>query len=177
MNLKRILSRCTEDGGCLIWTGAFIRGRWPRMYVRIDGKEVQISLRRVVWKLSGGRDLEPGEVVAMTCGCDACLKKKHMEVIDKAEVSRRNWAKPGAKLLRSARAAAGQSARAKLDMERARAIRERLEAGYTQMDVAAEFLVSQALVSRVKRNAAWKEYSNPFTGLLAANDRREQRAA
>jgi hypothetical protein len=164
-DLKKILSRTVLEDGCRVWTGGFVRGRWPRMYARIDDKECQISVRPVVWKLSGGRDLKPGEVIAMSCGCDACLEKKHMEPIDKGEVSRRNWAKPGAKLLRSVKNQIASRSKAKLDMEKARDIRIRIAAGATQTALSAEMEISQALVSRVARGTSWKEYGSVFAGL------------
>ena len=165
--LDKIIDRTVPTDGCLIWTGGFVRGRWPRMYARIDGKETSISVRPVIWRLTGGRELKPGEVIAMTCGCDACLRRKHMEVIGKGEVSRRNWAKPGAKVLRSAKCREASQAQAKLDMEKARAIRARLADGATQVSLVPEFDVSQALISRVARGDAWKEPVSPFAGLGA----------
>lgn len=165
--LQKIMARTVPEDGCRIWQGGFVRGRWPRMYTRVDGKESQISVRPVVWKLSGGRDLQPGEVLAMTCGCDACLKKEHMEVIDKGEVSRRNWARPGAKLLRSVKSQVASRGKAKLDMEKAREIRARLATGETQMALGEEYEVSQSLMSRVARGTSWKEYGSVFAGLGA----------
>jgi hypothetical protein len=164
-SLKRIMAKTIQIDGCREWQGGFVRGRWPRMYARIDGKETAISVRPVVWKLTGGRDLLPGEVITMKCGCEACLERRHMEVIDKGEVSRRNWAKPGAKMLRSLKCQAASADRAKLDMQKAREIRSRLAGGETQVALCAEFEVSQALLSRVARGTSWKDYSSPFAGL------------
>ena len=165
--VNKIMGRTIPQEGCMIWTGGFVRGRWPRMYARIDGKETSISVRPVIWRLTGGRELQPGEVITMTCGCDACLRRKHMEVIDKGEVSRRNWAKPGAKLLRSVKCRESSSARAKLDMEKAREIRDRIADGETQLALAPAYQVSQALISRVARGTSWKEPVSPFSGLGA----------
>lgn len=166
-NLKAIMSKTIQIDGCRLWQGGFVRNRWPRMYARIDGKETAVSVRPVVWKLRGGRELLPGEVITMNCGCEACLEFKHMKVIDKGEVSRRNWAKPGAKFVRSIKNQLSSRGKAKLDMDKAREIRARLAAGETQLSLCADYDVSQALVSRVARGTSWRDHSSPFAGLGA----------
>lgn len=157
-SLKTIMAKTRQEDGCRLWLGGFVRGRWPRMYAVIGGRETAVSARPVVWRLSGGRELERGEVLAMRCGNDACLLHAHMEVIDKGEVSRRNWAKPGAKLRRSIANQIASRGKAKLDMEKAREMRSKRAEGRTQESLAEEFGISQALASRVVRGESWKEY-------------------
>jgi hypothetical protein len=73
--LQRILSRCEEDGGCLLWPGAMADGTCPQM--RVKGKTVNV--RRKHYELTVG-PIPAGMVAAVTCECQRCIR--HVELTD-----------------------------------------------------------------------------------------------
>jgi hypothetical protein len=172
--LSQILAKTERFGDCRLWTGGMVRGTYPRMYAVVNGKECQISVRRVVWNLLGKGELGPTEVIGMTCGNEACLNGRHMVRSSKSDAAKRGWEKPGTRLKVSMAQRKKPKATQKLDMGKARQVRERLSQGLRQADVAQEFGISQAMVSRVALGQSWKEYGSAFagmfTGLLASND-------
>lgn len=164
--MQKIMAKTVKDGACQLWTGGMVRGTYPRMYAVVNGKQTQISVRRVVWNLHNKGELAPNEIISMRCENDSCLNHRHMERATKADAARRGWAKPGQKMLRSM-AALRIVKNPKLDIHKAREMRARLGEGAKQEDVAQEFDVSQAMVSRVAMNQSWKDYSTPWAGLGA----------
>lgn len=155
MTLSEIKARCSEDGDCLIWTGATNAGGHPK-FSRASG-------RRVVWELVHGT-LQPADLITVTCGCSLCLNPQHLKKTTKSEVSRVTNARPDIKAKRIA--SNQRSARekgTKITMETARMIRASDKTG---LALAAELQVSPSLITSVRKNKTWREHGNPFAGLM-----------
>lgn len=151
-----IKANCLDDGGCLIWQGATNGAGYP--------KYGRAAVRRLAYELAYG-PLDPGELVTVTCGCSMCLEKTHLKKTNKAEVTAISNARPATQLKRSASLAKTNRLRlGKITMAIAREIRESDKSG---LDLAAELNVSQSLISCVRKNKSWRDYSNPFAGLGA----------
>ena len=163
LSLEAIHRRCDVCGDCLLWRGSKNPKGYPKVTVRENGKESSLSLRRLVYLLHKKRKNALGAKtqVAVTCGRVACVNPHHLELLTKSEVIRRSSARPAVKLRRVAAAKRNSQKLAKLDMDKARYIRE---CGLTQIEVARELKISQALVSRVRLGRAWQE---PEAGLFA----------
>lgn len=85
--LARVRLRCTEEGACLLWTGATNDGRWPVVWCA--GRVV--SLRRMVWQATHGRAPRTGHVISPACGepaCIACLAERTPRVAMRAAIRR-----------------------------------------------------------------------------------------
>jgi hypothetical protein len=150
----RLKSYIDEDG-CWQYVGGTNARGYPVAY--LDG--ACFPLRRRVFA-GAVRSLGRGEYVSMSCGQWRCVNPEHMRAGSRSQYMRR--ACGGA---RSAdivvRVTAAQRARpdCRLNMEAARTIRRRVEAGELQRMVAAELGVSRSLVSMVVRNRIWREPS------------------
>lgn len=155
--LQKIQSRCTECGECHLWTGATNAKNHPKLAHR--------SARRVVWEEAKGAKLSASQLITVTCGSSLCLNIEHLKLTSKSEVARKSNARQAVKLKRSAASARTNQAKfGKLDMDKARYIRASEKTGIV---LAAEFNVSPDLISKVRNFRAWKEYANPFAGLMA----------
>lgn len=151
-----IKANCTDDGGCLIWQGQTNGSGYPKFG--------RMGVRRRAYELACG-PLERSDLVTVTCGCSLCLEKTHLKKTNKAEVSSISNSRPATQLKRSASLAKANRPRlGKINMEIAQAIRASDKSG---LDLAAELNVSPSLISNVRLNKSWRDYSNPFAGLGA----------
>lgn len=155
MELRQIKARCIEEGDCWLWKG----GKNSRGQPKVGRR----SGRRLVWELVKG-PVPPEARMGVSCGCPSCLNPKHLTVRTRAEVTAEVLARPSVKRKRSASGARAMKARAKLDFEKARYIRE---SDKTQTQLARELGVSQPLISRVRLYQGWVEHESPFAGLMA----------
>ena len=158
--IEKIKSKCTDDGGCLVWPLSCCNGH-PA--TRVGTKTMLV--RRVVWAELHG-EIPAGHIVHMTCTTPLCVEPEHMELT--------TFKKLGNKLgalgvmsgpVRSAAIArAKRKTHAKLTDEAVRDIRNSSELGRV---LAERHGVSQAHVSKVQLHKAWREFSSPFNGLGA----------
>jgi hypothetical protein len=164
ITLKEIEALCQEDGDCLIWKGSFSRSGAPvRRYRSKDGRGITQQIRRRMLELKTGRPIPDGQVATNCCGNPACLA--HLETTTRGEVIRRQWQLADVRARLIAAGTKASRARAKLDLETAREIRESEE---TLEEVSARIGISPTTASLVRRNMAWREReSNPFAGLGA----------
>lgn len=72
LTLDKVLSRCIQDGDCLVWQGALNTDGYPR--AGIDGNS-NIKLHR--WVCEHFHDID-GLVVRHTCDNRMCLKPSHL---------------------------------------------------------------------------------------------------
>jgi hypothetical protein len=154
--LQRILSRCKEDGGCLLWPGAMADGTCPQM--RVKGKTVNV--RRKHFELTVG-PIPAGMVVAVTCECQRCIR--HVEPQTTAQVSQRVAASGVfSTQAHAAKIAAGKRKRSKFSDEAFELIRESEELG----TVLAERLgMNHSYLCRARRGIQRKDYNTPWAGL------------
>jgi hypothetical protein len=152
--MQRYLAQCEECCDCLLWTGPMYQGM-----PKVAGK----GLRRRVWEMREGK-IPEGMMVGVSCGRANCIE--HLELRSRADQIRANMARPNVLAKRSVNSRQLQRARAaKLDMEKARAIRASTK---TQRELSEEYDIAPSLVSRVKNNQSWVEGVNPFAGLVGA---------
>lgn len=160
MTWARIRCRCVEDGDCLLWDGSVDRRGFPRFNIKVNGKPKTYQVRRLAWELKNGRPVPAGMKVTSTCGHRLCLQ--HLDLITHGEAVSKAANQPQSIARRIANGLKMRAV-AKLDMEKARYIRESTK---TTVELAGELGVSFSQAARIRRGEAWKEYSNPFAGLL-----------
>ena len=153
--VARAMARCTEDGDCLIWDGA-TNARGPVL----THKQVQYSLRRLVWEDKFKKPFPADRLASVSCGHKACLA--HVVARTRAIVNSLSAKQFGA--LKGRAAALAVRAKSKLSQEAVRAIRideRRAE------EVAAEHGITAAYVYMLRRGEFRRDYSSPFAGLGA----------
>lgn len=158
--IDRIKKHVVEEGDCWEWTGSLqMCGATPTM--RYQGRVG--SVRRFVLE-SQGVDLRK-RVATYTCDNPLCVNPEHTAPAARRTVQRRTAKEQSfhATLTRRKKLAEKARAGAKLTAEQADQIRE---AEGLQRDIAARFGVTQCTVSAIKRGDMWRDYSNPFAGLM-----------
>lgn len=156
--METLLARTVEEGDCLLWDG-YIGNNVPQ--VSHNGKV--IAVRRLMLELQG-KVLRPGDHASTKCRNPSCVHPEHISHRNKFQHAMAMLSAPRNEEVRAAKLAAFRRKTAKLDMEKAREIRCSDESGSV---LAARFGVDKALVSRIRRGEAWREFSNPFAGLGA----------
>lgn len=150
--LAKITARCTDDAGCLIWTGRRSVGGVPRWGDK--------SLRRVMFEALFG-EIPAGRLITTCCENSLCLEPTHLRLTTKSAVLKRTYQTTDLGMRRAVTSTREARKRAKLDIDKAREIRQSDET----LDVLAErYGVHKALCSQIRRGTAWKE-ANPFAGL------------
>lgn len=160
--LDMIHERCTECGDCWEWQRAISNDRYPTL--RYKGRV--INARRAVFEMAGGK-LQPKSFIVTTCGNAHCLNPAHLK-----QVKQRDHLAKVAALgsmggpVRSAKIAAIKRAQTgKITLDDAREIRSSNE----PVKVLAErYGLCKDRIYRIRRGLAWREYSNPFAGLMPA---------
>jgi hypothetical protein len=159
--IESILGRCIEEGECMLWTGAKSAGKHPRPLLSYHGKQNRTcNARPLLFKLLGKKRPKGKPLTMMTCWNSLCLAPAHMVAASKGDVVRgatkagRYPMSPGREVRRREIA----RARAKLTMDKARAIRRRYFGGEaTMMALAAEYGVHVSMICKVIHNWAWTE--------------------
>lgn len=162
LTLDGIIARCVPgEGGCLIWQAQFGGNHYPYPIIsrqRLEsGKRGSVGVRRIAFSLATKKPI--GKLyVYMRCADSRCLNPEHM-----VAKTRRNQNAGPRRKDHAAKAAEGRrrSSATKLDWDRARAIRARLNQGEQGQALALEYGVSKHLISRIKVGKAWVEPS-PF---------------
>lgn len=160
MTLKFIKARTEEYGDCHIWQRGVNADGYPQMKLRNHACSL---VRRIVFDLSGGKLVERQPIVT-TCGERLCVNPDHLKASTTARVSQ-EAAKRGAfsGIARCAKIAKSKRPSAKLTMEIAREIRLSTETGPV---LAARYGVNRSLVTRIRSGLAWRDFSNPYMGLM-----------
>lgn len=166
-DLAWIKARCREDGDCWLWTMTVNDSGCPRYSTHVGGRPTSFQPRRIAWQLGNpGKTLGRG-LVGTSCGNPRCLNPEHLVKRTKGEVISLMSTNPATRAKKMAAAVRRRGLSTKLDMEKARYIRSSTK---TLAVVAGELGISIALASKIRRGELWKEHSNPFAGLVAAND-------
>lgn len=156
---NRIESRCTEDGGCLLWGGAMASGNTPM--IRIDRKTY--NARRRYYELTVG-PIPEGMVLAVTCECQRCMR--HMEPQTVSQVIQRVVARGTfSAAVHGAKVAAARRKTSRYSD----ALISEIRASDEPSRVLAERLgMNESYLSRVRRGLQRRHASgNPFAGLGA----------
>ncbi len=158
-----------EDTGCWNWNGATQSGSRDPVPVIRWGRKVN-AVRRLLalelfgkshaWHLSGRK-----YVATYGCGNPNCVQPEHVVVQLRQTVQRRSALAARQNPMRGYRQATkARATHAVLDADKAAQIRLDPRA---QKAIAADYGVSQATVSSIKRGRTWREYTdNPFKGLM-----------
>lgn len=163
ISMKWIMQRCEEEGDCLLWKLGTNGVGHPRFTFRIGGECANRQLRRVVWALVGGRELQGKQVLTTTCGNPGCLNPAHLKVTTRAAVVKKMMSNPDViRRVTVANAVRGRQS-GKITMEQALLIRESTQ---PLSAIAQEYGISIARASKVRRNEAWRDLrASPFAGL------------
>jgi DNA invertase Pin-like site-specific DNA recombinase len=113
----------------------------------------------------GGGTLVTRQPIAATCGEKLCINPEHLIASTVAKVAQAA-AKRGAwtGLARSAKISAKKRETAKITTAIAQEIRNSTGPAHVQ---AERHGIHKVLVQRIRRGEAWKDYGNPFRGLMA----------
>lgn len=166
MDLEFIKSKTEEVGECWIWQGCVGSSGYPIM--KVEGAPCQ-TVRRVAYRLKeGALNLAYRQPVITTCKEKLCVNPDHLKASSNKEVSklagaagRMSGVTKGAKIAKDKRENASKLPGG---METARIIRMSDETGPV---LALRYGIDKSLVNRIKNGQSWKDYSNPFMGLMA----------
>ena len=161
MTLEFIKSHTEEYGECHIWQRSVNADGYPQMTLSSQPHKL---VRRIVFALAGGH-LNSRQPVITTCGEKLYVNPDHLKTSTTAKVAQaaaRRGAYSG--IARASKIAAAKRKCAKLTMEIAKEIRMSSESGPT---LAARYGVNRALIVRIKSGKAWRDFSNPYIGLMA----------
>lgn len=129
------------ETGCLIFTGSWTNAGYGQ--ATVDGKRGYTH--RFAYREANGR-IPDGLHVCHKCDTPPCCNPEHLFLGTHAEnlgdASRKGRMHPGER-----------NYNAKLDREKVRAIRS---ASKTNAELAAEYGVSQSLISRARRGLSWR---------------------
>lgn len=141
MSIDRFLSRCIEEGDCLIWPLGVNSSGQP--LARIDGKTTM--LRPAVFH-SKGRPLRSGNRVTTSCGCMRCLNPEHVVQMDWGLIVKRGC--KNRSITGTIKQAAIKRAQSPLNGRKVELL-SRIADGETQRSIAAELGVSSSAVSKL----------------------------
>lgn len=155
----RLQAQTEELADCWLWQGATTSQGYP--IVKHEGSCKLV--RRVMFELHGGT-LTARQPIATMCGEKLCVNPEHLKASTVAKVAQAA-AKRGAwtGLTRSAKIATKKRKTAKINMGIAQEIRNSTEINKV---LAARFGINKSLAARIKSGHAWRDYSNPFQGLM-----------
>lgn len=158
--IEAIRKHIEEIGDCWEWTGA-TQSNAPTPTMRWNGKVK--AVRRFIVEARG----KPLHNKLATCKCrnELCVNPDHVMLVSRKQLQdlvakeRQYQTNP----VRMKKLSEKARRRAKLTPEQVEQIRE---AEGTQRLIAAQFGITQATVSCIKRGKTWRDYSNPFAGLF-----------
>lgn len=160
-----------EETGCMEWTGSFNSNGVP--VLRRPGERKHTPVRKVVLELAG-RWL-PGRLATNRCQNPACVAEAHAVAWTRGLLQQHI-----SDLLQYQKRPTRNHAIAKKARERSRldekTVRDMRAAGLSSRQAAAQFGIGQSAACHILSGRTWKNYADPVTQLLAANDatRRKQ---
>lgn len=160
--LMAVHDKTEEVGQHLVWTGLVDSSDAP--VIRRGGRRL-LSVRRLILQLNG-QDMS-GLLATSRCNCPLCIN--HVRPMDRKSLQIRtakttNWARSPA---RCAALSIKRRKTAALDMSKVLAMREAAANGMTTRDAGKLYGVCQSTAADAIAGRTWKDYSNPFMGLMA----------
>jgi hypothetical protein len=153
----RVRARCIEDADCWVWQGFKQAGVMPMIN---NGGKI-MAVRRALF-LETHAEVAKGCEVVPTCETRHCVNPDHIAQITvkrrRQQIAKRRNEQP----VSAAMIARNRSMFAKLDIEKARAIRASEEGSGV---LAERYGVSRTRINSVRNGSAWQE-SSPFAGLF-----------
>lgn len=160
-----VYERCVEVGDCWEWQGATlsVRGNTPVM----RWYRQHITVRRMLATLRG-MPVE-GRLVTSRCCNEMCVSPEHLQVLTRKQLQQRTARVTQMHLdpARARKLALAARKKSKLTEDQVAAIRA--AEGATQRELAERFNITQASVSAIRRGVKWKDYRNPWLGLMGGN--------
>lgn len=162
--LMKIHDHTEEVGSHLVWTGLVDTSDAP-VVRRVGHGRRLLSVRRVILELNGHN--MKGLLATSRCNCPLCinhLRPMTRKALQKRSAKTTDWAKSPA---RCAAISMKRRKTAKLTIEVVREMREAAANGMTTWQAGAHFGVSQSTAADAIAGRTWKDYTNPFLGLMA----------
>jgi Fic family protein len=156
---QRIWMRCTDCGDCKLWTGPVSAGGVPRM--RLPGQKPE-NPRRALLRAMGVET--KGKMATTSCESLLCLAEEHAVAWPRQKLQKRSTTRPKTVQTRMRLREVRQEMGVALDMDKAREMRA---SGMTAQEAAQMYGISSRHATRVLNNEYWKDYSHPFSGLMA----------
>lgn len=146
-----------DAGMCVLWTGR----RDTDGYGRVGTRD---RAHRIAWEQANGRPVPAGMVVMHRCDNPPCVNPAHLTIGTVADNNRDRHSKGRSKGLFEAgvdhpatRRRGQDHWQSKLTDEDVRTIRDRVAVGDRQVDIAADYGIHHATVSRISRRIWRKE--------------------
>lgn len=139
------------NSGCQIWLSSS-RNSYGHGHMGVDGKS--IMAHRVAWQCHFG-PIPDGMLVLHKCDTSGCINPNHLFLgtyQDNADDKVRKGRQASGAKLAHQRARGEQNGNAKLTADDVRAIRTIVA---PQRQIAERFGVTQAIISKIKRNEVW----------------------
>jgi len=158
--IERVRGHIEEIGDCWEWTGA-TQSNAPTPTMNYKGRVG--AVRRFLAEAQG--KAIKGKLVTCKCRNELCVNPDHLLVVTRKRLQEmvskeRNYTSNPVRMKKLADKAREKS---KLNPELAAEIRN---ADGTQRAIAAQYGVTQATVSVIKRGKTWRDYFNPFIQLI-----------
>lgn len=149
-----------EVGECWEWQGA-LQSNAPVPTMNFNGKVGPVR-RHIAEHL--GMPVE-GKLATCNCGNALCVNPEHVVLVTRKKLQQRiaKEIRHAVNPVRMKKLSDRARAQGKLTLEQAQAIRDAVG---KQRDIAAQFSVTQATVSAIKRGRTWRDYTNPFAQLI-----------
>jgi hypothetical protein len=162
--IERLRKHSEEVGECWEWHGA-TQTQAPTPMMRFN--ERSIPVRRAI-AIARGMQIE-GKLATHKCGNPLCVNPDHVTLVTRRKLQQRNalTIRYQTNPVRMQKLAQKARSKAKLTMELAEQIRQ---AEGTQREIAAAYGITQATVSVIKRGKTWRDYTNPWAGLIGGRN-------
>lgn len=154
-----------EVGECHEWTGRMSGGKRggsvPVVGTRIDGRRVNLSVRREIW-LAAGKRIPDGYVVySHTCCNSRCIRLEHLACAPRGQHLKRRGEVGLAHHMPSTLVTLTRAARArsttKYTMDQAREVRALACEGLRDEEISRRTGVGLAMVSDIRLGRAWAD--------------------
>jgi hypothetical protein len=158
--LDYLTPRVKEDADCWIWQRGLTSNGTPTMH---PTGHKQTSVRRWLAQQMG-KAIPANYVATNTCGNPRCVAPDHLLIASRSKLGKLTDARTGFTRTPQRRKKISDSKRAtaKLNPEAVRAIR----AAKSSVKVAQEYGIAKATAIRIRAYESWRDYSNPFAGLM-----------
>lgn len=159
--LDRVRALSDEVGECWDWRGALQRGGCTPTMRMGSGT---IAVRRAL-AIEMGLSLQR-RVATVGCGNRLCVRPEHVQTISRAKLQKRIASDLQLHPTRARKLA--EKARQSGKLNETQVAEIRAAEGLTQRQLAAQYGISQATVSSIRRGEKWKDYRNPWMQLMGA---------
>ncbi len=159
--LEAIKANCDEVGDCWEWRGA-LDGKAPLM--RISMTRRLVPVRR--WILEQAGKMKEGCLACAKCNNPRCVAPEHAVALTRQQLQERTakTTNYGSSIARQKKISAARRAQGTVLTEEI--VREMRECGMTSRQAAARYGCCQYAAWQAISGKTWKDYSNPFIGLL-----------